>query len=299
MAIILNLSSGPDTEDDVRRDLEKLLREHNIDAKILPAHSGAQIEQMARQAIDEGCERLVAAGGDGTVNAVASLVAGTDMILGVLPMGTLNHFARDLGIAPDLEKAVKTLGEGKICRIDAGEVNGKLFINNSSLGLYPSIVRHREQQQERLGRSKWLALAWASLVMFGRYPYLHVRLVVDGKDFTTSTPLVFIGNNDYELRGFDIGRRAKLDDGKLAIYIPHKVGRFGMIRLTIRALMGRLREADEFNAMEAREVVIETRRKKLRVALDGEVIPMHSPLRYRICQKALNVIVPAEPDGGA
>jgi len=294
-AIILNLSSGPDTEDDVRRDLEKLLREHNIDAKISLAHSGEQIGQMARKAIDEGCQRLVAAGGDGTVNAIASLVAGTDITLGVLPMGTLNHFARDLGIPFELEGAVRNLAEGRICQIDAGEVNGKLFINNSSLGLYPSIVRHREQQQERLGRSKWVALTWASLVMFGRYPYLHVKLSVDGEEIMTSTPLVFIGNNDYELHGFDIGRRAKLDDGKLSIYVPHKVGRFGMIWLTIRALFGRLRDAEDFNAIEAREVIIETGRKNLRVAIDGEVISMQSPLRYRICPKALKVIVPAEP----
>ena len=237
---------------------------------------------------------VVAGGGDGTINAVAAAAIATDTVLGVLPLGTLNHFARDLRIPDDLEGAVRTLAGGRNLRIDAGEVNGRIFINNSSLGLYPSLVHHREQQQMRLGRSKWNALFWASLMMLRRYPLLRVRVEVNGTELVCRTPLVFIGNNEYSMQGLDIGARERLDAGVLSLYIPRREGRLGLLRIALRALFKRLRRADDFIAFRSTHFTVDTTRRRVRVATDGEVAVTQTPLHYKIRPGALTVRVPAE-----
>jgi diacylglycerol kinase family enzyme len=254
--------------------------------------------ELARAAAAEGPPLLVAAGGDGTVNAVAAELVGRPTVLGVLPLGTLNHFAKDLGIPTDLERAVRALRDGSVARIDVGEVNGRIFLNNSSLGLYPDIVRQREHQQERLGRGKWHAMAWAFLGALKRYPFMNVRLEADGEVFARRTPFVFIGNNEYRMEALQIGARACLDRGLLSLYVAHRTGRLGLLRLAVRALFGRLSQASDFDSVCAREILVETRRPRVRVATDGEVTIMQSPLRYRVRPGALRVAVPAgEPSG--
>jgi diacylglycerol kinase family enzyme len=187
---------------------------------------------------------------------------------------------------------VRNLVDGRVATIDVGEVNGRVFLNNSSLGLYPSLVRHREQQQERLGRGKWTALFWSALLMFRRYPVLRVRIVVEGKHLTAKTPLVFIGNNDYVMTGLDIGIRERLDGGNLSLYMPRLQGRFGLLRIALRALFKQRRRADDFVALRASEFTIDTTKKRVRVATDGEVAVASTPLNYRIRAAALQVKVP-------
>ena len=148
----------------------------------------------ARRALADGAEAVVAGGGDGTINAVASVLAGSGVAFGVLPLGTLNHFAKDLGIPLALDEAVRNVAEGKPMQVDVGQVNERIFLNNSSLGLYPDIVRDREKQQRRLGRGKWPAAAWATIAALRRYPFLSVRLTIDGAQHARSTPFVFIGS---------------------------------------------------------------------------------------------------------
>jgi diacylglycerol kinase family enzyme len=197
-----------------------------------------------------------------------------------------------LNIPLDLEGAARNLIEGEAVKVDVGEVNGNIFINNSSLGLYPSIVRHREKQQERLGRGKWFAAAWATLEVFRRYPLFGVRLSADGQEFRRRTPFVFIGNNEYQMDTFNLGARSCLDAGQLSLHLTRDIGRWGLVRLAASALFGRLRESKDFDALCTKEVWIETRRTRVRVATDGEVTVMKSPLHYRVRPAALRVIVP-------
>ncbi len=236
---------------------------------------------------------VVAGGGDGTLSAVASRLVDTGIPLGVLPLGTLNHFAKDLNIPLDLDDAVRVIAAGHSIAIDVGEVNGRVFINNSGLGLYPDIVRHRDRQQRTLGRSKWHALAWASWSLLRRYPFVQVRLMIDGQPREWRTPFVFVGNNEYLMEGLRIGERTRLDEGCLCLCVAHEPGRLGLLRLALHALVGRLRQASDFDALSATELVIETRRPRLHVSADGEVWPMSTPLRYRVRPGALRVIVPA------
>ena len=238
----------------------------------------------------------MAAGGDGTVNAVATEVIASNKTLGVLPLGTLNHFARDLGIPLDLQAAAHTLVAGHTTEVDVGEVNNRVFLNNSSLGLYPMIVREREKRQ-RLGFRKWPAFVWATIQALRRYPFLDVRLRVEDEFVDRTTPFVFIGNNEYTMESFNIGLRDRLDSGVLSVYIADRVGRWRLIGLAVRALVGRLRDHKDFLALRSNEVRIQTRRKRLRVAFDGEIGVMASPLEYRIRQRALRVIVPKDAEG--
>nr|MBA2339150.1 hypothetical protein [Pyrinomonadaceae bacterium] len=230
----------------------------------------------------------------GTLNAVAAQLIGKDKLFGVLPLGTLNHFAKDLKIPLDIEEAAHTITNGRVLEIDVGTVNGKVFLNNSSLGLYPRIVRERERQQERLGRGKWWAFVWATLRTLRRYPFFDVRLSADGEEFIRRTPFVFIGNNEYEMNGFNLGGRACLNNGQLSLYVAHRTGRLGLLALALRALFGRLNEAKDFDQMCAKEIWIETRRKRLSVATDGEVNVFETPLHYQILPGALRTLVPQE-----
>jgi diacylglycerol kinase family enzyme len=218
---------------------------------------------------------------------------GTGIALGVLPLGTLNHFARDLHIPGDAAGAVQNIAAGNVAAIDAGEVNGRYFLNNASLGIYPAIVRGRERQQRHLGAGKWLAFLRATLAVLRRNPFVDVRLTVDGEELRRSTPFVFVGNNDYCMEGWCMGERKCLTAGKLNVYIARHTGRLGLLKLALRALVGRLHEAADLEVFSAAQVLVETHRRRIRVATDGEVTGMDSPLRFRIRPGALRVIVPA------
>lgn len=248
----------------------------------------------ARKAKDDQVDVIVAGGGDGTINAVASVVAGSAIPLGVLPLGTLNHFAKDLGVPLTLDGAVQNIARGEVVPIDVAEVNGRIFLNNSGLGLYPDIVHDREKQQSRLGRGKWLAAIWATVAALRRYPFLTLTLCIDGKNHVRSTPFVFIGNNEYSMSGLSIGERASLRDGLLSVYVGQRPGRLGLLRFGWRALFGRLAAERDFDAMLCDRFDIATRHGHLRVATDGEVTVMRTPLKYKIRPGDLRVIVPRE-----
>lgn len=292
LEVIINASSGGPGKEEIRDHLTKHFNQSDPDAHISLARSGEQLVELAERAAKGDAQTIVAGGGDGTINAVASTLIDTDKTLGVLPLGTLNHFAKDLNIPLDLQGAVNNIIANYVVPVDAGEVNGHIFLNNSSLGLYPRLVHEREQKQ-RLGHGKWPAFVWAAFSVMRRYPFLDVRLRVEGKEISSRTPFVFVGNNEYEMENFNIGGRARLDAGELSIYFSNRMRRLGLVGLALRALVRRVENAEEFIAMRATEFSIETKRSSIRVATDGEVMMMTPPLRYRVRPGALKVIVPA------
>lgn len=265
-----------------------------MEARVTLASGGEEMTAAAKAALDEGLQIVVAGGGDGTINAVASVIADTDVAFGVLPLGTLNHFAKDAGIPLQLDDAIATIASGARKKVDVGVVNDKIFLNNSSLGLYPDIVRDREKQQSRLGRGKWLAAVWATIGALRRYPFLNLHLTMDdGTDHARRTPFVFIGNNPYTMQGFSIGAREALDGGRLSLYVAQRPGRLALLRLGWSALCGRLAQERDFDVLSTEKMEIDTHHKRIRVATDGEVTVMQTPLRYRIRPGALCVIVPS------
>lgn len=277
--------------------------ERNMDAiraiagggKVIVTRSGEEIAAAVRQAIATRCTAVVGAGGDGTLNAIASHLVGTGVAFGILPFGTLNHFAKDVGIPIDLDAALGTLTSGTTIAVDVGEVNGRRFLNNSSLGLYPDLVRDRERQQKRLGRGKWPAFVWATMGVLHRYPFLTVYITLNGQTDCHRTPFVFVGNNEYEMEGFKIGQRATLTAGMLSMYTAQRTGRWGLLRFGLRALTGHIKQEKDFHAVLAKEILIETHHRRVRVAMDGEVLVLDTPLKYRAIAGALRVIVPSDP----
>jgi diacylglycerol kinase family enzyme len=293
LTIILNPHSGGNHGDTHEQRLTEFFATRNIPAHIAIAASSEEITQIVEQALVKHTGPIVAGGGDGTVNAVAALLADTGRVMGVLPLGTLNHFAKDLGLPQALEDAAQVLLDGAVVPIDAGEVNGRVFINNSSLGLYPALVHKRERLQERLSYRKWPAFAWAALSALRRYPFVEARIRVGGEELRRRSPFIFIGNNEYCVEGFDLGARAKLDSGWLWLYTVHDAGRWGLVKFALNAVFRRLLERRDFDRLCAKEIWIASRHQTVRVATDGEVCLMRSPLHYRIRPGALRVLVPA------
>lgn len=293
--VLINATAGArGCPPDLQGRMEDQLRRRGIDANVALVHSGKDLLAATDQAVEAGASLVVAGGGDGTVSAVASRLVDTGTALGVLPMGTLNHFAKDLGIPLELDAALDVLAHGRATRVDAGEVNGRVFINNSSIGLYPDIVLDRERQRRRLGRGKWTALALASLHVLRRHPSLAVQVEIEGEQQgVRRSPFVFVGNNRYEIAGFEIGARKVLDGGRLSLYMSRHGGRFQLLGLALRALLGMLHQDDNFTMHMARTFTIKSARRMLRVSADGEVVLMAPPLHYRIREGALQVMRPA------
>src|SRR4029077_2094479 len=179
----------------------------------------------------------------------------TDLPLGVLPLGTLNHFAKDMGLPLGEEDAVRAALSGRIATVDVGEVNARTFLNNSSIGLYPRIVRFREAER-RKGHGKWLAFLRAIVAILRRHGLFHVELQIDeGKLLSRRTAFVFIGNNEYETAGLNIGARRRVDGGALWLCLPRRGGRVDLLRLALLTLFGRLKDRElEFRSATAVEI---------------------------------------------
>ena len=288
---ILNGTAGSDAARDARQKLTRLFSQHGARARIALAETGDSLPALTNQALKDGASIVVAAGGDGTVNCVASMLVNRNAALGVLPLGTLNHFSKDLGIPLPLEEAVANLLHGSAIRVDVGEVNGRIFLNNSSIGLYPAIVREREDGQKR-GYGKWLALALATVYALRRYSHLYVTLQPKGQPrIEDETPFVFVGNNEYQVCGLHIGERACLNAGRLWVYRAPRASRLALFRLALHALSGR-HDLGELKMLDVEEFEIHTQKRRIHVSRDGEVDTFSGPLKYRVIPGALKVIVP-------
>jgi diacylglycerol kinase family enzyme len=211
--------------------------------------------------------------------------------MGVLPVGTLNHFARDMDIPLDFEEAARVVGSGVPVEVDTGEVNGLTFINNSVIGWYPA--HHVERRRlERRGWSAWLAIARALFSVFRRHPLLEIALTAGGLQVRRRSAYILIANNEHAMEGFKPWQRETMTEGALWVYILKDQRRLALPRLMLRVLTGRFRAGDEFERIRASQVRIATRSKWLPVSLDGEVMRLRSPLDFRSRPRALKVMVP-------
>jgi diacylglycerol kinase family enzyme len=227
------------------------------------------------------------------MSAVAGELAGSEATLGVLPLGTLNHFARDLGIPAKLDEAAALIASGHATKVDVAEVSGRVFINNSAIGLYPLMVLDRDAQRRKLGRSKWFALMVASARTLARFGHQRLRLTINDRPAAADTPLLFVGNNDYRLALPNAGSRSSLKDGRLCVLVMRSKSRAGFLGATARVLLGRTRDTDMVRLDDVQTLRVDSRRSLLPVSLDGETLYLPPPLDYRIRPGALRVIAPA------
>lgn len=291
--IFVNASSGPTARDvgDVRARIAALCARHGLEADVREVEPSCIVEAV-RDAAGRG-DAIVIAGGDGSVGAAANALAGTGTPLGVLPLGTLNHFATDLGIPADLDAAVGVLAQRHVRRVDVGEVNGRTFVNTSAVGIYTDVVVDRDRQRRERGRGKWAAMAVAALRAATRYRRQRLTITADGRRWEHRSSLVFVGNNRYALRFPHLAARERLDGGTLCLFAIDGHG-WRLLRLAALMLLGRGRDAHDLRRVDGvRELVIGSRRDRLTVALDGEVDAIETPLRYRSRPGALTVLAPA------
>jgi diacylglycerol kinase family enzyme len=256
----------------------------------ITALDGADVADAIKQAASTG--RVVVAGGDGTVSCAAQQLAGSDAELGLLPLGTLNHLARDLGLPTDLDEAAKIAATGSATAIDVAEVNGHVFVNNASIGLYPTMVRTREGLQDDKGWPKWLSAVPAAYAALERLPHHRLRIDLGQGVRSIVTPLLFVGNNVYSLDAGEIGQRASLTDGKLSVYAVAHRSRLSLLWFAARALVGRARHDVDFVTLgECETLKVWSSGNSIEIALDGEVQRLDSPLEFRIRPGALKVVV--------
>jgi diacylglycerol kinase family enzyme len=287
-AVLINRGGGSVGE---RKLIEQALAAAGLDCDIQWLE-GSGLPKAAKAAASAGAELVVAGGGDGTISCVAGALAGTKTKLGVLPLGTLNHFARDLGIPAKLEDAAKLLATGKARAVDVADVNGRVFVNNSAIGLYPLMVLDREAQQAHLGRSKRWAMAIAAARTLFRFSHRRLTLTVNDRTAVVDTPLLFVGNNAYKMDLPGAGTREALDRGELFVVVLRRKSRLGFCLASVRALFGRSRADDVVRIDGVETLKVGSSRHHLAVSLDGESVHLKPPLVYRIRPKALNVIAP-------
>ena len=255
----------------------------------------AGLAAAIRVAVREGARRIIVAGGDGTIAAAAGVVAGTDVAIGILPAGTLNHLAKDIGIPLDLAEAARVAVRGAETTIDVGRAGDRIFLNTSSVGAYVLFVRIRERLEPRLGY--WLASLAASVRLMFRVRRVWVELEVDGERRRYRTPLIFIGVGEREVKAPKLGGR--VEHGKRGLHVIVIQSRSGarLLALAFAAVARGLRSVADGPTLD--EAVVDTCRIELpfavvRIAVDGEIIEVHGPIEYTIWRDALRVVVPGD-----
>jgi diacylglycerol kinase family enzyme len=286
LAIVRNPHSG--TVRDIPT-LEQALRDAAISAAIFDIPRGPLDEWIDRLATDY--DVIAVAGGDGTVSAVAAAVARANKILAVIPTGTMNHFARDVGIPLDLAPALALLRDGAPGGIDVAFVNHHLFLNNVSLGSYPRMV-HERAALERRGRSRRIAGIVATAKTWFFLRSVTAVLSVDGRELIRRSPFIVVGNGSYLLSGFALTRRRHISDQQLSLYVAPRAGRLGALSLPLRALLGTLDRYEQFEILSAKQISIELSQRHVLAAVDGEIRELALPLRFTVKPGALQVMLP-------
>ena len=288
--VLLNTRAGQGTD---AAAVRAAFARQGLDAEQHACADAAAMELALDAALARRPRVVVAAGGDGTATSVAARLLDTGIALGLLPLGTLNHFAKDLELPLELDGAARVIADGAMRTIDVGEVDGRVFLNNSSLGLYPHIVVDREAARRRLHLGKWPALARATWRALREPHALTITLHVDGATLRRRTPFLFVGNNRYTLQGLEAGRREHLDGGRLSLHVLREQTPLGFLWLALRTLCGRMSTARDFESRTAAGFQVDAAGDAIDVACDGEVTRVPLPLRYRVRPRALRVLAPA------
>ena len=293
---ILNRKAGRDDSDGIGALLEKKIAPACASYDVVrPGKSESLTDIAARVAKDH--DLIIAIGGDGTQAAVAQALAdaGGETMLGVIPGGTFNYFARDLGVGDTQEEAIETLLNARIQPVSVGDMNGKIFLNNISLGAYPEILERREATYRRFGRRRFLAY-WATLrtLMDLRHP-LKLTAHVNGETLEYQTALAFVAQSETQLESSGLQGSEEVKRDKLPLFIAKATNGRALIGAAMRLALGRASHGEDFDLIIADDFVINTDRPTRHVAHDGERSRVPSPLNLTIRKDALRVLVPADP----
>jgi diacylglycerol kinase family enzyme len=297
--IVLNSGSGSRDAEETRSLLAAVFSAAGRPHEFLQVGASGDIVDTARQAVEQALAQggvVVAAGGDGTINAVAGEAIGRGCPFGVLPQGTFNYFGRVNGIPQDTEEAARALLHARLTPIQVGRVNGRLFLVNGSIGLYPQILEDREASKRAHGRSRWVALWSAAATLLRSRHRMRLEITSDeGAPELLRTSTLFVGNNRLQLDriGLEPAHVEALSEGRLTGVSIRPVGWWTMAGLALRGALGRLRDADHVRSFVFRRLRVAPRGlRRIKVATDGEIVWMDTPLVFEVGPEPLLLLVP-------
>lgn len=270
--------------------------------EFLKIDDATQMGEVCRRAVQLATQRggvVVAAGGDGTINAVASAVLRSGCPFGVLPQGTFNYFGRVNGIPQDTHAAATALLGASATPVQVGEVNGRIFLVNASLGLYPQLLEDREAWKHQFGRSRFVAFLSGLSTLVRARGQLRLEMEVAGKTASLRTPTLFVGNNHLQLSrvGLEENIAGAVNRGELAGVVLKPIRSLALLGLLARGLLGRLGDADTVDSFSFRRLTVLPRgAKRVKVAIDGEIAWMKTPLVFQVADTPLQLLVPAPAD---
>lgn len=300
--VVLNAGSGHHDSDEQQALITRTFEASGRAFEFLRVDDPARINEVARRAVELAQARngvVVAAGGDGTINAVASKVLGSGCPFGVLPQGTFNYFGRVHAIPQETEAAARALLGARIEAVQAGQVNGRLFLVNASLGLYPQLLEDREAWKTQLGRSRLVAFLSGIATLLQSRKQLHLQIELAGKVVALRTPTLFVGNNHLQLTRVGINEQHTdaVEQGQLAAIVVRPIGTLALFGLLLRGLLGQLGEAGNIDSFSFHRLTVTPRGvKRIKVATDGEIAWMRTPLVFEVAPQPLLLLVPAPAD---
>ena len=300
--VVLNSASGHKDSDAERQVLADIFTGAGRACEFLQFDNPADIANVSARAVKLAQEKggvVVAAGGDGTINAVAGAVLRSGCPFGVLPQGTFNYFGRTHAIPQDARAAATALLGASISPVTVGEVNGRVFLVNASLGLYPQLLEDREAWKQQFGRSRLVAFASGLATIFQARGQLRLEIEMAGKITALRTPTLFIGNNHLQLAqvGIDAAHADAVNHGELAGIAVRPIGTLALFGLLARGMVGRLGEADHIDSFSFRKLKVAMRgKRRVKVATDGEITWMTPPLVFQVADTPLLLMVPAPAD---
>jgi diacylglycerol kinase family enzyme len=249
------------------------------------------VAAMIRERMGEGQRLFVAAGGDGTINFVIQPLVHSEAVLGVIPIGTFNHFARDLGVPLNWREALPVALNGATRQIDAARCNDRFFVNNVAMGLYPELVARREERGRDYPR--WKARLYAAYATLQKYPHVTVTLESEHHQMAVRTHVLMVSNNTYDLSRIGVqAPRSTLEEGRLSVYwLPH-LRRVALMRFLAHYLAGRVREAPGFRSFRTSRMKVQASKPHFRVGVDGELFTFQTPIVITIAPRSLLVHVP-------
>lgn len=302
LLIVFNAGSGHHDSNDEQAVMAGVFTQAGRAFEFLPIEDPQQIDEVARRAVRLAKARggvVVAAGGDGTINAVARAVLGSGCPFGVLPQGTFNYFGRVHGIPQETEAAARALVGASVSPVQVGQVNGRLFLVNASLGLYPQLLEDREAWKQQFGRSRLVAFVASMASLLQARSQLHLQIESAGQVAALRTPTLFVGNNHLQLTRVGIAEKDAnaVVHGQLAGVVVRPIGTLALFSLLLRGLLGRLGEAENIHSFSFRRLTVRPRgRRRVKVATDGEISWMEAPLVFEVAAEPLLLMVPAPAD---